>query len=71
MEVNGLGPSFPDRPSCRISKQRKTTFIERILEKAFEQELNLGRLKHHGHGGEPQTFTEGKTLTVIERQVLV
>ncbi|WP_435002824.1 molybdopterin-guanine dinucleotide biosynthesis protein B [Bacillus atrophaeus] len=38
----------------------KTTFIERVLREAARQGLHAGCLKHHGHGGEPEAFTEGK-----------
>ncbi|MCY8544402.1 molybdopterin-guanine dinucleotide biosynthesis protein B [Bacillus vallismortis] len=51
---------FPIVQVVGFQNSGKTTFIERILEKSSEQGLNLGCLKHHGHGGEPQTFTNGK-----------
>ncbi|MGQ9007184.1 molybdopterin-guanine dinucleotide biosynthesis protein B [Bacillus stercoris] len=51
---------FPIVQVVGFQNSGKTTFIERILEKASEQGVHLGCLKHHGHGGEPQTFTEGK-----------
>ncbi|TYS08217.1 molybdopterin-guanine dinucleotide biosynthesis protein B [Bacillus subtilis] len=51
---------FPIVQVVGFQNSGKTTFIERVLEKASEQGLNLGCLKHHGHGGEPQTFTKGK-----------
>lgn len=51
---------FPIVQVVGFQNSGKTTFIERILEKASEQGVHLGCLKHHGHGGEPQTLTEGE-----------
>lgn len=38
----------------------KTTFIERLTEKLERLGVKAACLKHHGHGGEPDSFSEGK-----------
>jgi molybdopterin-guanine dinucleotide biosynthesis protein B len=51
---------FPIVQIVGFQNSGKTTLIERILKKAAQQGLHAGCLKHHGHGGEPEVFTEGK-----------
>ncbi|MCC9023828.1 molybdopterin-guanine dinucleotide biosynthesis protein B [Bacillus nakamurai] len=51
--------SFPILQIVGFQNSGKTTFIERVLASA-PKELKVGCLKHHGHGGEPDLFSEGK-----------
>ncbi|AME05479.1 molybdopterin-guanine dinucleotide biosynthesis protein B [Bacillus siamensis] len=51
--------SFPIVQIVGFQNSGKTTFIERIL-KAAPKECTVGCLKHHGHGGEPEPFSDGK-----------
>ncbi|WP_045506404.1 molybdopterin-guanine dinucleotide biosynthesis protein B [Bacillus amyloliquefaciens] len=51
--------SFPIVQIVGFQNSGKTTFIERVL-KAAPTECTIGCLKHHGHGGEPDPFSDGK-----------
>lgn len=51
--------SFPIVQIVGFQNSGKTTFIERVL-KAAPKECDIGCLKHHGHGGEPEPFSDGK-----------
>ncbi|WP_438421813.1 molybdopterin-guanine dinucleotide biosynthesis protein B [Bacillus siamensis] len=51
--------SFPIVQIVGFQNSGKTTFIERIL-KAAPKNCTVGCLKHHGHGGEPEPFSDRK-----------
>lgn len=51
---------FPIIQIVGFQNSGKTTLIERILKKPHNRGRMQVALKHHGHGGEPEAFTEGK-----------
>ncbi|WP_078548152.1 molybdopterin-guanine dinucleotide biosynthesis protein B [Litchfieldia alkalitelluris] len=38
----------------------KTTVVEKIVKSLTSKDLRIGTIKHHGHGGEPESSDKGK-----------
>ncbi|MFT0802394.1 molybdopterin-guanine dinucleotide biosynthesis protein B [Bacillus swezeyi] len=55
-----MARDFPILQVVGYQNSGKTTFVEMLLEKLEHDGVQAGCLKHHGHGGEPDAFTEGK-----------
>jgi len=51
---------FPILQIVGYQNSGKTTFVEKLAEKLDQLGVKVGCLKHHGHGGEPDAFAEGK-----------
>ncbi len=55
-----MAAHFPILQIVGYQNSGKTTFVEKLAEKLGQLGVKIGCLKHHGHGGEPDVFAEGK-----------
>ncbi|MDA1475728.1 molybdopterin-guanine dinucleotide biosynthesis protein B [Bacillus changyiensis] len=55
-----MSGDFPILQIVGYQNSGKTTFMELLIKRLAHQNMKVGCLKHHGHGGEPASATKGK-----------